>query len=94
MATKRLRRRTSPAKASLPARKKIGKKTYTKVSCSKLKSGATSKAKAARKAGKAARVLKNPAGGYCLFTAASKRKPAAKVAAVGRRKRRRTTRRK
>lgn len=93
MATKKLRRRSSPAKASLPARKKIGKKTYTKVACSKLKSALTSKAKAARKAGKAARVLKNPSGGHCLFTAASKRKPVAKVAAVGRR-RRRTTRKK
>ena len=93
MATKRLRRRPTSAKASLPARKKFGKKVYTKLSCSKTKAAATAKAKSARKAGKAARVLKNPSGGYCLFTAASKRKPAAKVAAVGRR-RRRTTRKK
>ncbi len=93
MATKRLRRRPTSAKASLPARKKIGTKTYTKVACSTFRFAATSKAKAARKAGKAARVLKNPSGGYCVFTAASKCKPAAKVAAVGRR-RRRTTRKK
>ncbi len=69
--------------AGLPAKKKIGKKTYTKVACAPTKVAANAKAKALRKAGKAARVLKNPAGGACVFSAAKKK------AAVG--KRRRTT---
>lgn len=92
MATKLRARRKTTAKAALPARKKFGKKTYTKVACSKTKTAANAKAKAARKAGKAARVVKNPAGGHCVFTASSKRK-AVKKAAVGRTRRRRVVKR-
>jgi hypothetical protein len=68
------KKRKRSAVSGLPATKKIGKKTYTKSSCAKTKVAANSKAKAARKSGKAARVVKNPAGGYCLFTAGRKRK--------------------
>ncbi len=62
-------------KKALSATKKFGRKIYKKVACSKSKLAANAKAKAARKSGKAARVVKNPTGGYCLFTASSKRKP-------------------
>jgi hypothetical protein len=77
-------------KKALTATKRFGKKTYRKVACSKTKLGATQKAKTARKSGKAARVVKNPNGGYCLYTAGKKK------AAVGKRKtvRRRRTRKK
>jgi len=74
------------ATKKLTATKKFGNKSYKRTSCSKTKLGATQKAKSARKAGKAARVVKNPAGGYCLYTAASKKKVAAKVARPRRRK--------
>jgi len=56
------------AKKSLPQSKKFGGKVYKKAACSRLKSGATKTAKAARAKGKAARVVKNPAGGFCVFT--------------------------
>lgn len=74
-------------KKALSATKKFGKKTYKKVACSKTKLAANAKAKAARKAGKAARVVKNPTGGYCLFTAGTKRKTAVSKAKTRRRKR-------
>jgi len=54
--------------------KKFAGKTYTKSSCAKLKTAATKVAKAARAKGKAARVVKNPAGGYCVFTRGAARK--------------------
>lgn len=72
----------SKAKKSLPLLKKFGKKTYKKEACSKLKSGATKKAKSLRASGKKARVVKNPAGGYCVFAAGSASK---KVAGTKRR---------
>lgn len=62
------RPKVSGAKKPLPKTKQIGNKTYTKSSCSRLKSAATKAAKTARAKGKRARVLKNPVGGYCVFT--------------------------
>lgn len=93
MATKVKRaRRKVATKAAPPARKKFGKKTYTKVACSKTKTAANAKAKSLRKAGKAARVVKNPLGGACVYAASSKRK-VTKVAAVGKPRRRRVVKR-
>ncbi len=58
--------------SGLPAKKKFGKRTLTKVACAKTKAAANSKAKSLRKAGKAARVVKNPAGGACVYSGAKK----------------------
>ncbi len=48
--------------------RKFSGKTYTKAACSKTKAGAKAKAKALRKAGKRARVVKNPSGGHCVYS--------------------------
>ena len=77
MATKAKKRRRPSAlagakksrkKAGLTATKKFAGKTYKKSSCSRLKSAADKTAKNARAKGKAARVVKNPNGGYCVYT--------------------------
>ena len=60
--------------SGLPKTKKFGGKTYTKTSCSKKKTDAKKKAERMRKAGKNARVVKNPAGGYCVFGRGSAKK--------------------
>lgn len=41
---------------------------YTKTSCHKTKTAAKSAATSARGSGKNARLRKNPAGGYCVYT--------------------------
>ncbi len=75
--------RKKSAPKSLTKTKKFGKKTYKKTACSLLKLVINMKAKNVRKTGRKARVVKNPAGGYCLFTAGAARK--AKVAGTKRR---------
>lgn len=60
--------------SGLPKTKKFGGKTYTKSSCSKLKSAAKKTADNIRSRGKNARVVKNPAGGYCIYTRGASRK--------------------
>ncbi len=80
---KAIGRKKSTAKksvAALPARKKIGKKVYTKAVCSLNKTDAKKKAKSFRTAGKLARLVKSSTGKFCVFTASAskgigKRKP-------------------
>ncbi len=76
-------RKKSAPKKTLNKTKKFGKKIYKKTDCSKTKSELTTKAKNVRKVGRKARVVKNPAGGWCLFTAGTAKK--AKVAGRKRR---------
>jgi len=68
----RKKRVSGPAK--LTKTKKFAGKTYTKSSCAKLKTAATKVAKAARAKGKNARVVKNPLGGFCVYTRGAARK--------------------
>ncbi len=79
MATKK--RKSSSTKNSTPARKKIGKKIYTKSVCSLNKTEAKKKAASIRKSGKLARVVKSSTGKHCIYTAGT-----AKVASVGKRR--------
>ena len=53
--------------AALPARKEFGGKGYTKKACSRLKTAAKKTADSARASGKLARIVSNPAGGYCVY---------------------------
>ena len=50
--------------------KTIGGKRFTKSTCSSTKTGANSAAKRIRGKGKTARVVKNPTGGYCVYSGA------------------------
>ncbi len=69
MATKKTSTRRKSAKVSgLPKSKKFGGKTYTKKGCSRLKTEAKKRAKTLRGQGKNARVVKNPKGGYCVYS--------------------------
>lgn len=65
--------RKAAKKKALPASKNFGGRTYKKSSCTRLKSDAKKKAEGLRGKGKCARVLKNPTGGYCVFTSPKKK---------------------
>lgn len=56
------------AVAGLAKTKKFAGKTYTKTACSTTVTDARKKADSVRKAGGAARVVKNPKGGACVYT--------------------------
>lgn len=57
-----------PAVAGLAKTKKFAGKTYTKTACSTTVTEARKKAVSVRASGGAARVVKNPKGGACVYT--------------------------
>jgi len=59
-----------PKAKGLTKTKTIGGKRFTKSSCSKTKTAATATVSRLRKRGFTARVVKNPAGGYCAYKGA------------------------
>lgn len=78
MATKK--RKSPGTKNSTPARKKFGKKVYTKSACSMTKTDAKKKAASVRKSGRLARIVKSSTGKHCVYTAGPAK------AAVGKRR--------